>query len=260
MSLGDRKMPSRNVLKALLVGAAAMGSLIVAGAAQAQAVVIRSSGPSASQYPQGRKLPAGAAVTLRAGDSVTVVDKAGSRVLSGPGNYTLNGQVSRDGGAQLAGLMSRGGSARSRTGAVRGAPGVAAAPSGPAAPESVWYVDVSKGGTYCVADPAALVLWRPHREDEGTGRLLAADGTMADVTWKRGNALKLWPSATLPVIDGQSYSFSHPVGPTVKITTRVIGMVPADDVEVAALLAQKGCNAQLDLLAAAATPQTTGGL
>lgn len=253
MSLANRKS-----LKALLAGVMALGAVVVADAAHAQAVVIRSSGPSAGAYPQGRKLPAGATVSLRAGDSVTVVDKAGSRVLSGPGNYTLNSQVNRDGGTQLSGLMSRGGGARSRTGAVRGA-GTAPAPEGPASPDSVWYIDVSKGGTYCVADPAALVLWRPNREEEGTGRLLAADGTLADVTWKRGNALKLWPSTTLPVVDGQSYSFSHPVGPMVKITTRLLSSVPSDEVEVTALLAEKGCTAQLDLIAAKAVADTAAG-
>lgn len=256
MSLADT-----NALKALLAGVAALGAVTVASAASAQAVVVRSTGPSAAQYPQGKKLAANTAVVLRAGDRVTVVDKAGSRVLAGPGSFPITGQVARDGASPVTAMMSRGGGARSRTGAVRGAPGASPVVAGPVAPESIWYVDVSKGGTYCVADPAALVLWRPNREDEGTGRLLAQDGTLADVTWKRGNALKLWPATTLPVVDGQTYSFSHPVGPTVKITTRLIGDVPADELDVTALLADKGCNAQLDLLAsvAAATPEATGG-
>lgn len=257
MSLAERK-----TLKALLAGVAAFGAVAVAGAASAQAVVVRSTGPSAAQYPQGRKIPANGTVSLRAGDQVTVVDKSGSRVLAGPGNYTITGQVDRSGGTPVASLMSRGGGSRSRTGAVRGAPGEApAVPTAAPSPSSIWYVDVSKGGTYCVADPAALVLWRPNPEEEGTGRLLAEDGTMADVTFKRGNALKLWPAASLPVVDGQTYSFSHPVGPTVKITTRLIGEVPADELDATALLAEKGCSAQLDLLAsiASAAPAATGG-
>jgi len=254
MSLANTKS-----LKALLAGVAALGTLALAGAAQAQAVVVRSTGPSAGQYPQGRKIPANAAVVLRAGDHVTIVDRAGSRVLNGPGNYTITGQVDRSGSSPIAGLMSRGGGSRSRTGAVRGAPGAVVAPSGPPQPDSVWYIDVSKGGTYCVADPSALVLWRPNREEEGTGHLLADSGAMADVTFKRGNALKLWPATTVPVIDGQTYSFSHPVGPTVKITTRLIGEVPQDEVETTALLAEKGCTAQLDLLANAAAAGAVGG-
>lgn len=254
-------LAERNALKALLAGVAAMSTLAVAGAAYAQAVVVRSTGPSAAQYPQGKKIPAGSSVSLRAGDRVTVIDKAGSRVLAGPGSFPITGQVNRDGGGSaIAGLMSRGGGSRSRTGAVRGAPGAAPVVTTAPSPDSVWYIDVSKGGTYCVADPAGLVLWRPNREEEGTGRLLAQDGTLADVTWKRGNALKLWPATTLPVIDGQTYSFSHPVGPTVKITTRLIGDVPADEIETAGLLAEKGCTAQLDLLASVASSDAAAGL
>lgn len=250
----------RKTLKALLAGVAVSGALAVAGLAHAQAVVVNSTGPSAATYPKGKKIAANSTVTLRGGDRVTIVDKAGSRVLSGPGSFPITGAVNRDGGSSLAGMFKSSGSARSRTGAVRGAPGAAPAPTPAiASPDSVWYVDVSKGGTYCVADPAALVLWRPNKEEEGTGRLLAQDGTLADVTWKRGNALKLWPSATLPVVDGQSYTFSHPVGPSVKITTRLLAEVPSDEVEVTALLAEKGCDAQLDLLAASATTDASGG-
>mgnify|MGYP003345952061 CR=1 FL=1 len=44
--------------------------------------------------------------------------------LSGPGPFALNGDVNRDngGGMALAAMMARGGGARTRTGAVRGAP------------------------------------------------------------------------------------------------------------------------------------------
>ena len=80
-----------------------------------------------------------------------------------------------------------------------------------------------------------------------------------DVTWKAGNALKLWPAATLPVVDGQTYTFSNPVGMTVRITTRVMGTVPSDEMQVASMLADKGCHAQLDVLANAAAPAASGG-
>lgn len=254
MSLAETK-----ALRTLVAGMAAMGALAVAGTAMAQAVVVRSTGPSAVQYPQGRKLPAGGSVTLRAGDRVTVLDKAGTRVLAGPGSFAVN---AGGGGAQapgaLASLMSRGGGARTRTGAVRGAPGEPAAEA-PNGPDSIWYIDVSKGGTYCVADPASLVLWRPNRVEEGTGRLLSSDGTMAEVSWRAGNALKLWPAASLPVVEGQTYTFSNPVGASVKIRTRLLGEVPADPVDVAMLLADKGCNAQLDLVVSLAGPAPAGG-
>lgn len=248
-------------LRALAAGVAAIAGLALASEAMAQSVVVRSTGPSSATYPQGKKLPADATVVLKAGDHVTVLDKAGTRVLNGPGTFALNGAVNRDasaGGTALAAMMARGGASRTRTGAVRGAPAgpVAAAPSGP---ENVWYIDVSKGGTYCVADPATVVLWRPEKTDEGTGKLLSQDGSMADVTWRAGSALKVWPAASVPVIDGQTYTFSNAVGMPVKIRTMVLASVPSDELEVAGAMADKGCTAQLDMLANLAQTTQAGG-
>jgi hypothetical protein len=45
----------------------------------------------------------------------------------------------------------------------------------------------------------------------------------------------------------------------VKITTRLMGTVPNDEMQVASLLADKGCHAQLDVLANAAAPAASGG-
>lgn len=240
-------LASRTLVAVALVGAS-MGWSV---AAHAQAVVIRSTGPSAAAYPAGRKLPAGAAVTLKAGDQVTVIDQAGSRVLSGPGAFRIDNAVNRDaaGGVNtaLAALIARGG-ARTRTGAVRGDTEV---PTEATRPDNVWYVDVSRGGTVCIADPAQVVLWRPNRTETGNGTLYGADNSPAEVTFRAGSAIKLWPVASLPVVDGQTYRFTSPLGQTVKITTRLLVDVPEDPVAVAALLAEKGCSAQIDVLASA---------
>lgn len=238
-------------MRAFVAGAVAVSAVAIAGTANAQSVVVRSTGPSASTYPQGKKLPANTSVVLKAGDHVTVLDKAGTRVLSGPGTFALNGVVNRNqsGGAALAAMMTRGSSARTRTGAVRGAVTGAPMVATPTGPENVWYIDVSKGGTYCVADPATLVMWRPDKTDDGTGKLLSQDGSMADVAWRAGSALKVWPAASVPLVDGQSYTFSNAVGKPVKIRTMLLASVPTDEIEIAGLMAEKGCNAQLDLLA-----------
>jgi hypothetical protein len=255
MGWGDRKL-----MRAGIAGLAALAGMTIAGTALAQSVVVRSTGPSAATYPQGRKLPANATVVLKGGDQVTVLDKAGTRVLAGPGTFTLNGAVNRDanGATALASMMARGGGARTRTGAVRGA-GAAPVVVGPRGPENVWYVDVSKGGTYCVADPAALVMWRPDKTLDGTGTLLSQDGSTADVAWRAGNPLKVWPAASVPVVDGQTYTFSSPVGAPVKIRTMVLVSVPTDEVEIAGAMADKGCTAQLDLLATLASTAQAGG-
>lgn len=250
----------RKLVRTTFAGVAALAAVTVGGAALAQSVVVRSTGPSAATYPQGKKLPANAMVVLKGGDQVTVLDKAGTRVLAGPGTFTLNGAVNRDanGATALASMMARGGGARTRTGAVRGA---TAAPVvvAPAGPENVWYVDVSKGGTYCVADPAALIMWRPDKTQDGSGTLLSQDGSTAEIAWRMGNPLKVWPSASVPVVDGQTYTFTSPVGAPVKIRTMVLATVPTDEVEIAGVMAEKGCSAQLDLLATLASSAPAGG-
>ena len=67
---------ARPVLAGAVVMGLAAGSLI-APTAQAATIVVRSNGPSAGAYPPGKSLPTGAAITLRAGDVVTVLDAGG---------------------------------------------------------------------------------------------------------------------------------------------------------------------------------------
>ena len=237
---------------AAVVGAVVAGLGGMPLAAAAQSVVVRSTGPSAAQLPPGKRLPANAAVTLRSGDRVTVLDRSGTRVLTGPGAFTLDASVVRDQTAatRVAGLLTRGAAPRTRTGAVRGAPD--AAPAGPRRPESVWYIDSTRGGTWCVADPRALVLWRPDQAGDLTATLSGARGTSAAVAWRRGSALKLWP-ATLPVSDGGTYTLTGAgTGATSRtvIITRILPALPANDfAATAGMLADAGCTAQLELLA-----------
>ncbi|QGN53485.1 hypothetical protein [Novosphingobium sp. Gsoil 351] len=245
-----RKMAAR----LLLAGSFAASLGLTAVSAQAQSVIVRSTGPSATVYPQGKKLAVNAKVTLKAGDKLTVLDKAGTRVLSGPGSFTLDGSVSRDAGAatRVASAISANG-VRTRTGAVRGA-SLTPRTGSASGPDSVWYIDVSKGGAYCVANPSSLVLWRPNRSEEAAAKLTPVGGKPVAIEWKKGNPLKLWPSAALPVVEGGRYIFSDPVGPSVTLTLHLLASVPTDDLAVAGLLADKGCTAQLDVFANAATP------
>ena len=246
---------SNSAIRIAIAGVVAAGIGFVAGAAHAQSVIVRSSGPSATTYPQGKKLAANTKVTLKAGDKLTVLDKAGTRILAGPGAFTLDNRVSRDAGAvsRVTGAIASNG-ARTRTGAVRGAPGPARAIGASNAPDSVWYIDVSKGGAYCIANPASVVLWRPNRAEEANAKLSAVGGKPVDIVWKKGNPLKLWPSANLPVVEGGRYTFSDPVGPSVTLVLHLLPVVPTDDLAVAGMLADKGCTAQLDVFANAATP------
>ncbi|MET0179529.1 MAG: hypothetical protein ABW194_03480 [Novosphingobium sp.] len=262
--MSSARKPARHpahdrVRRAVLAGLAGLAGLALAQPALAQAVVVRSTGPSMATYPQGKRLPANAKVTLKTGDKVTVLDKAGTRVLSGPGSFTLDSTVARDQTAvsRVSGVLAGGAGARPRTGAVRGVPRPMAAP--PPAPDSVWYIDVSRGGAYCIAGSAPPVLWRPNRAEQAMGKLSDSRGKTVDVTWKAGNPLKQWP-AQLPLVDGASYRFSDPVGPTVTIVTHLIAPAAADDLAVAGMLADKGCNAQLDVFANTAGDAAAAGV
>ena len=224
-----------------------MLGITASSAAMAQSMVVRSVGPSAAQYPAGKKLPANTRVVLKASDKVTVLDKAGTRVLSGPGTFTLDGTVKRDQtqSTQIASLLATGGPAtRSRTGAVRGAP-AKAAPATPRSP-NLWFIDASQSGKFCVAEPARLMFWRA-KVDQDVQLKLAGTGTAATIDWKKGSGNRLWPMAELPVAPG-SYMLTGPDGVVKKIDLVLLPSVPTEVDELAATLIENGCENQLGLL------------
>ncbi len=247
MSLVERKLT-----RGLLGAVAALSVLGTASVAAAQSVVLRATGPSSKTYPAGKKLAANSEIVLKSGDVVTVLDKAGTRVLRGPGKIKLDGAVVRDrtGSQRVADLVSGGTGARARTGAVRGA-GSGAASATHTGPTNIWQIDSTRGGTWCVADPARLVFWRPDRVEAVTGRVTGQAGS-SDIAWKRGSALKLWPQ-DLAVVDNATYTLEMPGEAPVTIITRVLPQVPTDDATaVFSMLNDAGCEAQRDLLVEAA--------
>lgn len=247
MSLVERKLT-----RGLMGAVAALSVLGTASVAAAQSVVLRATGPSSKTYPAGKKLAANSEIVLKSGDVVTVLDKAGTRVLRGPGKIKLDGAVVRDrtGSQRVADLVSGGTGARARTGAVRGA-GSGAASATHTGPTNIWQIDSTRGGTWCVADPARLVFWRPDRVEAVTGKVTGQAGS-SDIAWKRGSALKLWPQ-DLAVVDNATYTLEMPGEAPVTIITRVLPQVPTDDATaVFSMLNDAGCEAQRDLLVEAA--------
>ncbi len=245
--------------RALALGAVfTLGTLASTGA-MAQSMVVRSVGPSAAQYPAGKKLPANTKVVLKASDKVTVLDKAGTRVLSGPGTFTLDGTVKRDQtqSTQIASLLSTGGPAtRSRTGAVRGAP-AKVAPASPRSP-NLWFIDASQSGKFCVAEPARLMFWRANVAEDAQLKL-SGTGSQAVIDWKKGSGNRLWPMAELPVAPG-SYTLTGPDGVERKIDLVLLSNVPTEVDELAGTLIENGCENQLGLLVEtmAASSQASG--
>ena len=98
--------------------AVALAGLALPVAAQA-AIVVSSSGPSAGAYPVGKKLPDTGTITLRPGDTVTVLDSKGTRVLRGAGTFAIGAPSGGSASSTFAVLTMQRSAQRVRTGAVR---------------------------------------------------------------------------------------------------------------------------------------------
>lgn len=247
-------LPSRLWLAALLPVAAVIGT----GVACAQALVVKASGPSAPQFPAGRKLPAGSSVKLAGGDTIVLLDAQGTRTLRGPGNFPVAAaaptQVASNSG--VAALLSARRTGLARTGAVRGVE----EDSGPARSPNLWYVDVSRSQTACQPDLAAVKIWRADIAKAATYRITpAAGGAAVPVTLAVGQAAAAWP-ARLSIDDGASYSVSGD-GLSAPVTIRFVKVdaPPAEADAVASTLIGHGCSVQLDLLLSAVPARETAG-
>ncbi len=248
----DKNRPARFGTIASRFAKAALGTALLFGAgsiAMAQNMVVRSTGPSASSYPAGKKMANDAKVTLKSQDQVTILTKSGTRVLKGPGTFSLaqgSGSAS-SASTRLSSFINNRGSSRARTGAVRSA--VSAAVETPSNP-NLWFLDVTKGGKFCVADPKALVLWRPDYTGSATASIVEpTDGKVTEIAWRKGSALKAWPRDVLPVTNGASYRLlGSSVEQSVEVNFVVLQNQPTDLDDTASMLIENGCTGQLDLL------------
>lgn len=217
----------------------------LAGAASADTLVVRASGPSAKIYPAGRKLADGGTVALKAGDVVTLLDAKGTRTLRGPGSFgvTAAASVAPASSVTLAALLDTKRVRRARTGAVRG--NVSETPAAPAKRPNLWLVDVAQPGALCFADRTAVRLWRADPAKLASVRI-SGGGKKASVNFAAGEAIAAWP-ASLPVADGAAYRIEGGAGAS-DIRFAQLGPVASGLDSVAAGLIAGGCEAQLDLL------------
>ncbi len=231
-----------------MIGAAALAALAGSVAAQAETIVVRASGPSAGDFRPGRKLADNVAITLKAGDVLTLLDGRGTRTLRGPGTFgsTASASAGSDTRTSLATLLESKRVMRARTGAVRGdAAEPAAAPRSP----NLWYVDISQSSAACVPDPANVRIWRPSIAEASDVTISpAAGGPTQSVHFDAGQAVAWWPES-LPVGEGTGYSLSW-TGLSNPVTIRFAIMAPGSEglETMASALISKQCNAQLNLL------------
>lgn len=220
--------------------------LVCAGIALALAapamagVVIKSSGPSAGQFPVGKKFEDSATITLKAGDTVTVMDTSGSREIKGPGTFRVaaRGTSKR---STFAALTRERSNARVSTGTTRNAGNQ----------PTLWMVAVNQSGTFCVANSAALQMWRADTVEPATFEV-ARDGadTKVAVSFDAKSGVAPWDAAQMPVGEGSTYDiWGAGAAEPAKVTFTMLDAVPDDPATMAEVLIAKGCTAQLDRLA-----------
>ncbi|HEY6816704.1 MAG TPA: hypothetical protein VI168_14285 [Croceibacterium sp.] len=204
-------------------------------------VVVSASGPSAASYPVGKSIGNSERIALRAGDTLTVLDGNGTRVLRGAGTYTLDQQGGASQRGAFAALTQRRTASQVRTGAIRGEQEMR--------PPNLWYVDVSHPGTVCVPAVDRVRLWRPVKEGEATVTLRAnAGGASHSLTFGDGATLATWDTAAFPIADGASFGLSGPEGAAGTLTFVLLDTAAEEPEALAQQLIQKGCTQQLELL------------
>ena len=244
-------MRSTDTLFARHIAVAIAACAIGAGPVLANALVVRSSGPSAGAFPPGKMLPDTAKIALKTYDQITLLDEHGTRTLRGPGTFSALATASAEpsGGTALAAIVDQRTDRRVRIGAVRGPEAVAKRPP------SLWSVDTSHDATFCVSDPAQVALWRPASDAAGDTMISDPGGGSTTISWTPGEANQPWP-ASLPITAGARYRLATAGSPPVTVQFSLIGDAPADMQGTAETLIQHGCRQQLDLLVDTASAVT----
>lgn len=236
-----------SIVKRAPIVVAGLAALAMSSAAMAEAIVVRSTGPSASTYPVGRRLPATERVVLRAGDRVVLIGEGPSRTLSGPGNFPVRSsdQANQTNTSTLGRYISATGSTIRRTGAVRGT-------TSSASPPNLWVVNIARAGTMCVIDPTNVTLWRAEMDEDTalTVENVAQPDQRSTLAFVQGQNFRRWPTDVLPIAAGASYRISGPgMSPNASLNfVTLTAPIPDNAEAVANLLAANGCMAQLEQL------------
>lgn len=240
-----------STMRRLTLTIAAASALAITGTAAAQSMVVRSTGPSASKFPAGSRVKENDRVVLVAGDQLVLMKDGKTRTLSGPGTFQTSAQVaaSQSTSTTVTRMLAKGPTMRSRGGFSRGTDEKmvrdARAPN-------LWLLDYRENGTFCVNDPASLLLWRPEMDSDQLLRI-EQDGHAETVAFVSGANYRKWPSETLPLKFDVDYRLSGG-GLPAPVSVRFAALDARSDQpdssadETAAALVAKGCAGQLNRL------------
>ena len=167
----------------------------------------------------------------------------GTRTFRGPGTFSPSAAP------RPARAPPQNGGRIARIGAVRSA-GIV--PRGP----TIWHVDVTQSGNFCLAGTANVMLWRPDASAPARLTIAGPAGAPRVVPWPAGQPTRAWPRGAA-IANGATYSFSQPgVAVPTRITFRILD-TPLNDVQgVAEALIANGCEGQLDVLVESQPDQT----
>jgi hypothetical protein len=165
-----------------------------------------------------------------------VLGANGTRSFRGPGIFSPSAALQAGGPTQIAANGQR-----ARIGAVRGAGIVPHSPT-------IWHVDVTQSGNFCLASTSHVMLWRPDSSVPATLTITGPGGPARSVRWAAGQATLAWP-ATVPIANGATFSIAQSgVAVPTQVTFRTLAREPADLQGVASALIANGCQGQLDVL------------
>lgn len=241
-----RVKPMSWVNRTIVVATLAAASAVLPAQSALAGVVVSSSGPSASQFPIGRKIADSERITLRAGDTLTVLDSNGTRVLRGAGTYELGQQSARAGNRAFASLTAQRSASRARTGAVRNANAEVRKPN-------LWFVDVTQSGKVCLANAEQIRLWRAETAEEGRFAISqsgdnAASGT---ITFLQNEMLSGWAEGSVPQAGTQYLIAPLQGGEAARVEFSFVGETPDNPESLAEMLIEQGCMNQLEELSSA---------
>lgn len=203
----------------------AAGAAVSASPALADYVVVKAVGGAAKTYPVGRQLPDNSKVELQSGEALLLLGASSTRQLRGPGSYVI-------GGNQALAMNSRGRFGAQRAMFLRPSP---------------WEIDVTRGGTVCVAEPADFALWRADAAEAVSVRIETDGKAPSVVAWPVNESKLAWP-AEMPITDGAGYKVQISQSDPVDISFKKLPASPTDQLEMAQAMIARGCNAQLDTL------------
>lgn len=227
--------------------AALAGAMIIGVSATAQAgVVVKSSGPSAGEYPVGRQVADRATIRLRAGDRITVLTDSGTRVMQGPGTFRVGQGATRTRSrfsrlTQRGARVARTGASRSGEGAVRLSP-------------NLWFINVAVGGNICAFDFSRVRLWRA--DTSGSQDFTITDNTnntSLAIPFVGDEAVRGLDQSAMPLSFGNEYTITAQASEGREASSVTVTFVQMEgDFEgqdaLAMALMEKGCTAQFEHL------------